>query len=63
MIEFALGVIVGLLIMALVDDKIHIGKPKEKEKPTEQEVRKAEQCAREYMNFMTYDGTEQDDIP
>ncbi len=65
MIEFALGIIVGVLFMALVDDKIKIrkGKPPEKARePTEQEVRNAERAAREYMNFMTYDGTPQDEI-
>lgn len=65
MIEFALGVIVGVLFMALIDDKIKFCKEKPQEKarePTEQEVRKAERTAREYMNFMTYDGSEQEDV-
>lgn len=65
MIEFALGIIVGVLFMALVDDKIKIRKAKLSEKarePTEQEIRNAERAAREYMNFMTYDGSEQDEI-
>lgn len=64
MIDFAIGVILGVLIMALVDDKIkfHKGKSPEKaQEATEQEIRKAERVAREYMNFMTYDGTEQED--
>ncbi len=62
MIEFALGVIVGLLIMALTDGKIRIKKPKNEVQPTEQEIRNAERAAREYMNFIVYDGTEQDEV-
>lgn len=62
MIEFALGVIVGLLVMGLIDEKIRIGKKPVPQEPTEQEVRKAERAAREYMNFMNYSGDPQDDI-
>lgn len=65
MIEFVLGFIVGVLLMALVDDMIKNRKEKLHEKvrePTEQEIRNAERVAREYMNFMYYDGSEQEDV-
>lgn len=65
MIEFALGIIVGMLFVVIVDGKIKIRKAEpteETREPTEQEIRKAERAVREYMNFMTYDGTTQDDI-
>ena len=62
MIEFALGVIVGLLIMALIDERIKIGKPKKGEAMSADAKRTAERAAREYMNFLQYDGTEQEDV-
>ncbi len=60
MIEFALGIITCLLLVSYKDGKIHIGKKEKTEQPTEKEVRDAERAAREYMNFMAYDGTEQE---
>lgn len=62
MIEFALGIITCLLLVSYKDGVIHIGKKKKTEQPSEKEVRDAERIAREYTNFMTYDGTEQDGV-
>ena len=62
MIEFALGLIVGLLVMALIDEKIYIGKPRKQKDMSVDDKRAAEKAAREYANFMTYDGTAQDEF-
>lgn len=52
--EYALCVVVGLLLGALFGNPRKAKEPIAK--PTEEEVRRAQRAMREYQNFMTYDG-------
>lgn len=67
MTECLLGVAIGCLLCLMVKDRLQIPsfgkKPQKKARePTEDEIRQAKRAAREYLNFMTYDGTPQEDI-
>jgi hypothetical protein len=63
-----LAVIAGYLLAYLprvVAFAVKNNKPKasaKREETTEAELRKAQRTIKEYMNFMTYDGSAQDDI-
>ena len=65
-----LAVIAGYLLACLpriIEFAINNKKPKvkaeaEEKEATEADLRKAQKTIKEYMNFMTYDGTVQDEI-
>lgn len=52
--------VVGFLIGSRV--KSFERKEKPKAEPTETQIRAAKKAAREYNNFLNYDGTEQEDF-
>lgn len=67
MTECLLCVVCGVLLCLLIKGELKVPtfkrKPAEKARePTEAEMRQFKRAVKEYSNFMTYDGSTQDDI-